>query len=49
MGVGVDEADQPERDDGADERNMGGVVVNPPKTEVLTYLPEDRLIVLAED
>ena len=36
-------------DDAADERNMGGVVVNPPKSEVLTWLPEDRLIVLAED
>ncbi len=32
-----------------DDRNMGGVVVNPPKSEVLEYLPEDRLIVLAED
>jgi voltage-gated potassium channel Kch len=33
----------------ADPRNMGGVVVNPPKGETLQYLPEDRVIVLAED
>ncbi|HEX8469470.1 MAG TPA: hypothetical protein VF633_00005 [Brevundimonas sp.] len=33
----------------ADPRNMGGVVVNPSKSEVLEYLPEDRVIVLAED
>ncbi|WP_421730635.1 CASTOR/POLLUX-related putative ion channel [Brevundimonas sp.] len=32
-----------------DGRNMGGVVVNPPKSEALEYLPEDRVIVLAED
>ncbi len=32
-----------------DDRNMGGVVVNPPKGEALEYLPEDRVIVLAED
>ena len=32
-----------------DGRNMGGVVVNPPKGEALEYLPEDRVIVLAED
>ncbi|WGM32485.1 hypothetical protein [Brevundimonas sp. NIBR11] len=35
-----------EDDDG---RNMGGVVVNPSKSEALEYLPEDRVIVLAED
>jgi voltage-gated potassium channel Kch len=35
--------------DGDDERNMGGVVVNPRKSEILDYLPEDRVIVLAED
>ncbi|CAN5165871.1 lipoprotein [soil metagenome] len=35
--------------DAADERNMGGVVVNPSKSELLDYLPEDRVIVLAED
>ncbi|MEQ7156493.1 CASTOR/POLLUX-related putative ion channel [Brevundimonas aurifodinae] len=35
-------------EDGADGRNMGGVVVNPDKAEVLEFLPEDRLIVLAE-
>jgi hypothetical protein len=32
-----------------DGRNMGGVVVNPPKAEALEYLAEDRVIVLAED
>ncbi|MBU1348219.1 MAG: hypothetical protein KKA16_14865 [Alphaproteobacteria bacterium] len=32
-----------------DGRNMGGVVVNPNKAEALEYLPEDRVIVLAED
>jgi voltage-gated potassium channel Kch len=32
-----------------DGRNMGGVVVNPNKSEALDYLPEDRVIVLAED
>lgn len=32
-----------------DDRNMGGVVVNPNKSEALEYLPEDRVIVLAED
>ena len=35
-------------DDPADGRNMGGVVVNPPKGEALLFQPEDRLIVLAE-
>jgi voltage-gated potassium channel Kch len=35
-------------EDGADGRNMGGVVVNPDKAEVLEFLPEDRLIVLSE-
>lgn len=35
--------------DAGDSRNMGGVVVNPAKSEVLTYQPEDRVIVLAED
>ena len=37
-----------ESEDG-DDRNMGGVVVNPPKSEALDYLPEDRVIVLSED
>jgi len=37
------------RETEADEsRNMGGVVVNPPKSTTLDYLPEDRVIVLAE-
>jgi voltage-gated potassium channel Kch len=35
-------------ENGADGRNMGGVVVNPDKAEVLEFLPEDRLIVLSE-
>lgn len=37
------------RDGAADARNMGGVVVNPSKSEVLTYAAEDRIIVLAQD
>ncbi|MBP9235924.1 MAG: hypothetical protein KBF30_14705 [Hyphomonadaceae bacterium] len=32
-----------------DGRNMGGVVVNPPKAGELQYEPQDRVIVLAED
>lgn len=36
-------------DDAEDARNMGGVVVNPKKSEPLNWQPEDRLIVLAED
>jgi len=32
-----------------DDRNMGGVVVNPDKAEALDYIEEDRVIVLAED
>jgi len=32
-----------------DDRNMGGVVVNPARSEKLDYVPEDRIIVLAED
>ena len=30
-------------------RNLGGVVVNPEKSEALTYEPADRIIVLARD
>ncbi len=37
------------RDGVADDRNMGGVVVNPPKAGELQYEPQDRVIVLAED
>ncbi|QPC92672.1 hypothetical protein [Mesorhizobium sp. INR15] len=33
----------------ADQRALGGVTVNPLKSEALTYLPEDRIIVLARD
>jgi voltage-gated potassium channel Kch len=33
----------------ADDRNMGGVVVNPVRGEALDYLPADKIIVLAED
>ena len=36
------------REDEADGRNMGGVVVNPDKREAVLFQPEDRLIVLAE-
>ena len=32
-----------------DERNMGGVVVNPRKSEMLSYEAGDRIIVLARD
>lgn len=35
--------------EGADDRNMGGVVINPKKSEVLDYIESDRIIVLAED
>ncbi len=37
------------RDGAGDDRNMGGVVVNPPKAGELQYEPQDRVIVLAED
>ncbi|CDZ61474.1 CASTOR/POLLUX-related putative ion channel [Neorhizobium galegae] len=33
----------------ADARNLGGVVVNPPRTEMTTYADSDMLIVLAAD
>jgi voltage-gated potassium channel Kch len=36
-------------DEADDGRNMGGVVVNPPRAERLAFEPEDRIIVLAED
>ncbi|MES0061817.1 hypothetical protein [Mesorhizobium sp. M0041] len=32
-----------------DERALGGVTVNPLKSQALAYLPEDRVIVLARD
>ncbi len=44
--IGYRRKRESEDDDG---RNMGGVVVNPNKAEALEYLPEDRVIVLAED
>jgi voltage-gated potassium channel Kch len=37
------------RDGTSDERKMGGVVVNPTKSEMLSYEPGDRIIVLALD
>jgi len=37
------------REGAEDARRMGGVVVNPPKSEALFYQPGDRIIVLAED
>ena len=37
------------RDAAGDSRNMGGVVVNPVRSELLTYDEADRIIVLAED
>ncbi|MER9327368.1 hypothetical protein [Mesorhizobium sp. M0488] len=33
----------------ADDRGLGGVTVNPLKSEALAYVPEDRIIVLARD
>jgi voltage-gated potassium channel Kch len=33
----------------ADERKMGGVVVNPPKSVALSYEAQDRVVVLARD
>lgn len=44
--IGYRRKRESEDDDG---RNMGGVVVNPNKSDSLEYLPEDRVIVLAED
>ena len=32
-----------------DPRKMGGVIVNPVKSEALIWRPGDRIIVLAED
>jgi voltage-gated potassium channel Kch len=37
------------RDGEADPRNMGGVVVNPKKSETIAYQAGDRIIVLARD
>ena len=34
---------------GHDPRNMGGVVVNPVKSEMVTFGPGDRLIILARE
>ncbi|MGQ3296536.1 MAG: CASTOR/POLLUX-related putative ion channel, partial [Shinella sp.] len=34
---------------GHDPRNMGGVVVNPVKSEKITFDPTDRLIILARE
>lgn len=34
---------------GEDPRNMGGVVVNPVKSELVAFGPNDRLIILARD
>ncbi len=33
----------------ADERNLGGVTVNPNRSEMLTYTDKDMVIVLAQD
>ena len=38
-----------QRQDDPDHRNLGGVVVNPLKSEALSYTPQDRVIVLARD
>jgi hypothetical protein len=37
------------RADNPDQRNMGGVVVNPRKAEAVTYAAGDRIIVLARE
>jgi hypothetical protein len=37
------------RDGESDGRNLGGVVVNPKKSETLSYQQGDRIIVLARD
>ncbi|MCV9960920.1 hypothetical protein OIU34_03320 [Pararhizobium sp. BT-229] len=38
-----------QRDDDADHRNLGGVTVNPTKSQKLLYSETDRIIVLAKD
>lgn len=38
-----------QRQDDPDHRKLGGVVVNPPKSEALGYTAADRVIVLARD
>lgn len=38
-----------QRQDDPDHRKLGGVVVNPPKSEALSYTAADRVIVLARD
>lgn len=40
---------RPRTGQAADPRNMGGVVVNPTKSEAIDYVAGDRIIVLAED
>jgi ion channel POLLUX/CASTOR len=37
------------RENASDERNMGGVVVNPKKSDIIAFRPGDRLVVLARD
>ncbi|PJI42849.1 MAG: hypothetical protein CTR54_10240 [Rhizobium sp.] len=38
-----------QRGDDEDHRNLGGVTVNPSRSEMLTYSPDDMVIVLAQD
>ena len=38
-----------QRGDDADHRNLGGVTVNPSRSEMLTYSPDDMVIVLAPE
>ncbi|MFN7010087.1 MAG: CASTOR/POLLUX-related putative ion channel [Allorhizobium sp.] len=38
-----------QRNDDLDLRNLGGVTVNPSRSEMLTYGPQDMVIVLAQD
>lgn len=38
-----------QRADDPDHRNLGGVTVNPSRSEMVTYTPQDMVIVLAQD
>lgn len=38
-----------QREDDADDRNLGGVTVNPSRSDMLTYSEKDMVIVLAQD
>ncbi len=38
-----------QREDDPDERNLGGVTVNPNRTEMISFERKDMVIVLARD